>query len=64
MAQEAAYLYTIKLFNIMKQTEAIKPGPKRQKEDGSDDKRQRVDPPNAPKHPGLKPHIHKPGEKR
>lgn len=48
----------------MKQTEGIKPGPKRQKEDGSDDKRQRVDPPNAPKHPKLKPHIHKPGEKR
>ena len=34
------------------------------KEDGTDDRRRRVDPPNQPKHPGLKPHIHKPGEKR
>ena len=48
----------------MKQIEAIKPGPKPQKEDGSDDRRRRVDPPSQPKHPGLKPHIHKPGEKR
>jgi len=39
---------------------AIKPGPKREKEDGTDDKRQRIDPPNKTKHPDLKPHIPKP----
>ncbi len=48
----------------MKQMQAIKPGPKPKKEDGTDDQRRRVDPPNRPKHPDLKPHIHKPGEKR
>lgn len=48
----------------MKQIESIKPSPKPKKEDGSDDRRRRVDPPAAPKHPGLKPHIHKPSEKR
>jgi hypothetical protein len=48
----------------MESIQAIKPGPKPKKEDGSDDGRRRVDPLNAPKHPGLKPHIHKPGEKR
>jgi len=48
----------------MEQIELIKPGPKPKKEDGSDDQRRRVDPPTAPKHPDLKPHIHKPGEKR
>lgn len=30
--------------------EAIKPGPKPKKEDGSDDKRRRVNPENKPKH--------------
>ncbi|WP_175404031.1 hypothetical protein [Mucilaginibacter sp. PPCGB 2223] len=44
----------------MNQISAIKPGPKRQKEDGKDDRRQRVDPPNKPKHPDLKPHQPKP----
>ncbi len=49
----------------MKNTiEAIKPGPKRENEDGTPDRRQRVDPPTAPKHPALKPHVHKPGEKK
>jgi hypothetical protein len=43
---------------------AIKTGPKRGNEDGTPDKRQRVDPPTAPKHPALKPHVHKPGEKK
>lgn len=43
---------------------AIKPGPKPKKEDGTDDRRRKVDPPNQRKHPGLKPPIHKPGEKR
>lgn len=43
---------------------AIKPGPKPKKEDGTDDKRRRVDPPTKPKHPDLKPHIiPKPKEK-
>jgi hypothetical protein len=51
-------------FIIMENIQAIKPGPKPKKEDGSDDRRRRVDPPTEPKHPGLKPHIHKPGEKR
>ena len=32
----------------------IKPGPKRQTEEGKDDKRQRVDPPNKSKHRTLK----------
>ncbi|EJL60415.1 hypothetical protein [Flavobacterium sp. CF136] len=39
-------------------TADIKPGPKRQKEDGTDDRRQRVNPENQPKHPKLKPHDH------
>jgi hypothetical protein len=47
----------------MEKIHAIKPGPKRQTEEGQDDKRQRVDPPNQPKHPGLKPHVPKPKEK-
>lgn len=38
---------------------AIKPGPKPKTEKGQDDKRRRVDPPNKPKHPTLKPHKHK-----
>jgi hypothetical protein len=38
---------------------AIKTGPKRQTEEGQDDKRQRVDP---PKHPTLKPHNPKKGK--
>ncbi len=41
---------------------AIKPGPKPQKPDGTDDRRQRVLPETKPKHPTLKPHIHKPGQ--
>ena len=40
----------------MKQIEAIKPGPKPK----TPDERRRVNPPNQPKHPDLKPHIHKP----
>jgi hypothetical protein len=44
----------------MEQIQAIKPGPKPKKTDGKDDKRRRVDPPNQPKHPALKPHKHKP----
>jgi hypothetical protein len=48
----------------MEVIELIKPGPKPNKEDGTPDKRRRVDIPNQPKHPGLKPHIHRPGEKK
>jgi hypothetical protein len=44
----------------MKEIQAIKPGPKPKKGDGSDYKRRWVDPPSKPKHPDLKPHIHKP----
>lgn len=36
----------------------IKPGPKPKKEDGTDDRRRHVDPPNMPKHPTLP--VHKP----
>jgi hypothetical protein len=39
----------------------IKPGPKPKKEDGTDDRRRHVDPPNAPKHPTLP--IHDPKKK-
>lgn len=44
----------------MEKIKAIKPGPKPKKVDGSDDRRRRVDPPAKPKHPDLKPYIHKP----
>jgi hypothetical protein len=47
---------------MMEKIQAIKPGPKRQTEEGKDDKRQRVDSPNKEKHPTLKPHKHKPKE--
>jgi hypothetical protein len=40
----------------------LKPGPKPDKKDGTPDRRRRVDPPNAPKHPDLKPHKHKKGD--
>jgi len=46
----------------MKTINAIKPGPKPQKEDGTPDKRRRVNPETRPKHPKLKPHEHKPGD--
>jgi hypothetical protein len=44
----------------MEEIQAIKPGPKPKKEDGSDDKRRRVTPETKPKHPSLKPHKHQP----
>ena len=44
----------------MTSIQAIKPGPKPKKEDGTDDQRRRVTPPNKPKYPNLKPHEHKP----
>ena len=48
----------------MNTLQAIKPGPKPRKEDGSPDKRRRVAPATKPKHPGLKPHKHKPGDSK
>jgi hypothetical protein len=51
------YIFKQNLFVIM---EAIKPGPKPKTDDGKDDKRRRVLPETKPKHPDLKPHIHKP----
>lgn len=42
----------------MEKIQAIKPGPKPHKEDGTEDRRKRVDPPTKPKHPTLKPHMH------
>jgi hypothetical protein len=50
----------IKKIGIMETIQAIKPGPKPYKPDGTTDERRRVTPPNRPKHPDLKPHIHKP----
>lgn len=41
----------------------IKPGPKPKKDDGTDDRRRRVDLPNAPKHPTLPIHEHPPKKK-
>jgi hypothetical protein len=46
----------------MNTIEAIKPGPKPKKPDGTPDRRPRVNPENQPKHPKLKPHVHKPGD--
>ena len=48
----------------MTHIQAIKPGPKPKKEDGDLDRRRRVTPEKKPDYPPLKPHIHKPGEKR
>jgi hypothetical protein len=36
--------------------QAINPGPKPKKEDGTDDRRHYVNPETKPKHPTLKPH--------
>ncbi len=44
----------------MEQILAIKPGRKPNKEDGTPDERRRVTPESQPKHPNLKPHVHKP----
>ncbi|KPW63137.1 hypothetical protein ALO80_200016 [Pseudomonas caricapapayae] len=40
----------------------IKPGPKPKREDGKDDRRRHVNPPNDKKHPTLPVHKHKPGD--
>lgn len=42
----------------METIQAIKPGPKPKTEEGNDDRRRHVDPPNAPQHPSLP--VHKP----
>lgn len=39
---------------------SIKRGPKPKTDEGKDDKRRRVNPPNKEKYPDLKPHKHKP----
>ncbi|WP_394775774.1 hypothetical protein [Flavobacterium sp.] len=44
----------------MEAIQAIKTGPKPKTDEGKDDRRQRVTPENKPKHPTLKPHVHKP----
>ncbi|WP_294323279.1 hypothetical protein [uncultured Chryseobacterium sp.] len=49
---------------MSKTVEAIKPGPKPDKADGTPDRRQRVIPETKPKHPALKPHVHKPGDSK
>lgn len=48
----------------METIQAIKPGPKPKKQDGTPDRRQRVTPDTKPKHPDLKPHKHKPGDSK
>jgi len=40
----------------------IKPGPKPKREDGKEDRRRHVNPPNDKKHPTLPIHKHKPGD--
>ncbi|KIR17155.1 hypothetical protein PFLU4_20530 [Pseudomonas fluorescens] len=40
----------------------IKPGPKPKREDGKEDRRWHVNPPNDKKHPTLPVHKHKPGD--
>lgn len=42
--------------------QSIKPGPKPKKEDGTPDKRRRVNPETKPKHRELKIHRHEPGD--
>ncbi|SDH17271.1 hypothetical protein SAMN05421827_11842 [Pedobacter terrae] len=48
----------------MEKIEAIKPGPKPNKQDGTPDKRHMVTPDTKPKYPDLKPHKHRPGESK
>jgi hypothetical protein len=49
-------------FITMSTIQAIKPGPKPLTPDRTPDERRRVNPPNQPKYPDLKPHKHKPGD--
>lgn len=48
--------------NIIMKIEAIKPGPKPKKDDGSLDKRRRVSPDKKKDYPPLKKHKHKKGD--
>ena len=48
----------------MEKIQAIKPGPKPKTDEGKEDQRRRVNPETRPKHPDLKPHIHKPNDQR
>lgn len=48
----------------MEQIQAIKPGPKPKKQDGTPDERRRVTPREKPKHRDLKQHDHKPGDSK
>lgn len=50
----------INKYSIMEKIQAIKPGPKPKKEDGSEDQRRRINPETKPKHPDLKPHVYNP----
>jgi hypothetical protein len=52
----------IKKSNSMEKIYAIKPGPKPKKDDGTDDRRRHVDPPNKREHPTLP--VHKPEPKK
>lgn len=56
---ESTFKGLLKTNYSMKTIEAIKPGPKPAKEDGTPDKRRCVTPERQPKHPKLKPHEHK-----
>jgi len=53
---------TQKFLTLKVITMGLKPGPKPQKQDGTDDRRRRVTPEYQPKHPDLKPHKHEKGD--
>lgn len=53
-----------KIKTLMKTIEAIKPGPKPNKPDGTPDRRRRVTSKVKPKHPDLQPHKHTPGDSK
>lgn len=61
-----AMCYGLKLlaycFKGVRMFTEIKPGPKPKREDGKDDRRRHVVPPNDKKHPTLPVHKHKPGD--
>jgi hypothetical protein len=48
----------------MKEIQAIKPGPKPKKDDGTYDERRRVTPEKKDKYPPLKPHDHNKGDSK
>lgn len=59
VGQKGWYIFT-EINDILIEINSIKPGPKPNKPDGTPDRRRRVTPEIKPKHPALKPHIHKP----